>query len=233
MNEPLGAGLPRYAIYFAPAPATAWWNFGAEWLGRGSVQYASPEGIAQDVWRRMTDEPRRYGFHATLKAPFRLARSIHADPLRQRLRQLAQGLRSIPLGTMRPMHLPGFVALVPATQPPGLDELAARCVSELDDLRAPLAPQEIQRRRPESLDDRGRELLLRYGYPHVLDRFRFHMTLAMCADDDLAAKAISLAERIVAPLNREHPLVLDRLCLFVERAPGAPFRRVGDFLLHC
>ena len=32
----------------------------------------------------------------------------------------------------------------------------------------------------------------------------------------------------VARLNRDHPLVLDRLCLFVESEPGANFLRLAD-----
>jgi len=36
----------------------------------------------------------------------------------------------------------------------------------------------------------------------------------------------------VAQLNATAPLVLDRLCLFVEPAPGQPFTRIADAVLR-
>jgi len=35
----------------------------------------------------------------------------------------------------------------------------------------------------------------------------------------------------VAQLNQKAPLMLDRLCLFVEPAPGEAFRRIADVRL--
>jgi hypothetical protein len=35
----------------------------------------------------------------------------------------------------------------------------------------------------------------------------------------------------IDPLNQHAALVLDRLCLFVEDAPGEPFRRIADMEL--
>ena len=69
---------PRYAIYFTPPPGSDLHRFGSAVLGYDCVTGAKltpPADIAVDAeeWRRLTEEPRRYGFHATLKAPFRLA----------------------------------------------------------------------------------------------------------------------------------------------------------------
>ena len=68
----------RYAIYFAPDKHSGGWEFGANWLGRdehdNTVLPQPPlEGISPLELTRITQAPRRYGFHATLKAPFRLA----------------------------------------------------------------------------------------------------------------------------------------------------------------
>ena len=68
----------RYALYYAPPPGTALAAFGARWLGRdpdGAEAPASPElaRVTPGEWRRAVALPRRYGFHATLKAPFSLA----------------------------------------------------------------------------------------------------------------------------------------------------------------
>ncbi len=225
----LVAPAPRYAVYFAPARASAWWQFGAGWLGRDDAE-ARSDPLARGGPQPMTAEPARYGFHATLKAPFRLAASTAIEGLCERMQGLAGTLPVLALGPLAPRRLPGFVALVPTDSGPALADLAARCVVELDDLRAPLTDVEIQRRRPDLLDARGRELLLRFGYPHVLERFRFHMTLASCNDDEASA-VIEQAREAVVALNRDQPLRLDRLCLFEEPRPGAALQRIRDFPL--
>lgn len=227
---------PRYAIYYAPAADSPWWRFGASWLGwdelRGTPlpQPPLPEFSAED-FREITSAPRRYGFHATLKAPFRLRESVTEALLRDRLAALAAGLRAVPLGPLAPRLLEDFVALQPERPPLGLDSLAARCVLDLEDLRAPLRPEEMARRRPEQLDAVGRDLLQRFGYPHVLGRFRFHLTLSGPVDPVTADLLVARAARSVQDLNASGSPRLDRLCLFREDHPGAPFQRVHEELL--
>ena len=70
------AAAPRYALSFAPPGGL--WRLGSEWLGRCAVtgQPAQPpriDALTAEELRTLTAAPRRYGFHATLKAPFRLA----------------------------------------------------------------------------------------------------------------------------------------------------------------
>ena len=176
----------------------------------------------------LTAEPRRYGFHATLKAPFRLAQGGDAQTLLARVAAIARRWQAMPLGTLVPAHLDGFVALVPVQPHAVVDTLAAQCVTELDDLRAPLDAAELARRDPQRLDARGRELLERYGYPHVLERFRFHLSLTGPVDAGTAVRLVAQLAPAVARLNAEAPLWLDRLCVFHEPAPGAPFVRLHD-----
>ena len=126
------------------------------------------------------------------------------------------------------MLLDDFVALVPTPRQPAVDALAARCVLDLDDLRAPLTEEEIARRRPERLDPVGRELLKAYGYPHVLGRFRFHLTLSGPVDPVTADLLVHRAAAAVDALNARVPPRLDRLCLFREDHPGAPFLRMHE-----
>lgn len=228
---------PRYAVYFSPEVGSPWWRFGAGWLGwdeqRGESlpQPPWPE-FSQEDFHALTSEPRRYGFHATLKAPFRLRDGATEDQLRSRFAALARRLRALPLGALAPRLLDDFVALVPARHQAGVDALAAVCVLDLDDLRAPSTPQEIARRRPERLDLQQRELLRRHGYPYVLAQFRFHMTLSGTVDPVTADLLVRRAAEAVAPLQATAPLQLDRLCLFREDHPGAPFLRVQEQLLE-
>lgn len=227
---------PRYAIYFAPAVDSPWWRFGAGWLGRDEqrdqpLPQPAVAGLSAAQLHALTEEPRRYGFHATLKAPFRLRDGADEALLRRRLAMLAAALRPVPLLTLALARIDDFVALEPVPRSPAVDSLAARCVIEVDDLRASPTPAELARRRPERLDDEGRALLARYGYPHVLGRFRFHLTLSGPVDAQQADRLIAATQAAMPQLHRQAAPVLDRLCLFREERPGAPFVRVHDEVL--
>lgn len=226
----------RYAIYYAPGRETRWWAFGASWLGRDEhrdVRLPQPpvDGLDPQGMDAITAQPRHYGFHATLKAPFRLKPGITPAILCARLESFAQARRAVALGPLAPVWLDGFVAVVPTTENPALRELASACVSELDEVRAPLSPAERERRRIDPADARATALFERYGYPHVLERFRFHMTLTGPLDDALARQIVAKVALPVGQLNAQEPAVLDRLCLFVEPREGAAFRRVADVRL--
>ena len=71
----------------------------------------------------------------------------------------------------------GFVAIVPATPSPGLDELAADCVTGFERFRLPMTAQERSRRLAAGLSQHQTANLERWGYPYVFEEFRFHMTL--------------------------------------------------------
>lgn len=227
----------RYAIYFAPDKHSAWWEFGAHWLGRdehdNTVLPQPPlEGISPLELKRITQAPRRYGFHATLKAPFRLAAGHDETSLITRLGTVAQALEPVALGALRVAMLDNFVALIPGTAPAGLQVLAAACVTGLDDLRAPLREADLIRRRIEHLDEREAELLALYGYPYVMERFRLHLTLTGPVEALVAQRVVDTVAAKISRLNADIPLSLDRLCLFVERTPGASFQRIIDLKLR-
>ncbi len=61
----------RYAIYWAPDAAHPLWAAGCDWLGRDPS--LAPDAAARKPARPHVATPARYGFHATLKAPIRLA----------------------------------------------------------------------------------------------------------------------------------------------------------------
>jgi putative phosphonate metabolism protein len=226
----------RVALYFAPATDSPWWRFGSAWVGRDAatdIALAQPAvpGIAADELATITAAARRYGFHATLKAPFALAPGVALDALTHQLDCLARRLPALPLGALQPTRLAGFVALRPAgADHARLEHLAHECITSLDHLRAPWDPADFERR-AAGLDARGRELLQRWGYAHVFERFRFHLTLSAPLDEARAQRLIDALQPTVADLNRTHPPQLDRLCLFVEPTPGALLRRVADYPL--
>ncbi len=226
----------RYAIYFTPAHGSPWWTLGAHWLGRDErdntpLSPPSQAHVAPAELLEITAYPRRYGFHATLKAPFSLSGGHTPDDVTARLHGLAATLKPVVLGPLQVTSLGDFVALMPTRTTDELMDLAAACVTGLDDLRAPLSAADLARRKVEDLDAREQELLHAYGYPYVLDRFRFHFTLSGPVNPQCAQRVHQAVAAPVAQLNASSPMLLDRLCLFVEPAPGEPFQRIADAAL--
>jgi putative phosphonate metabolism protein len=226
----------RYAIYWAPAPTSPWWVWGARWLGRDEIlDQPLPQddvpGFSAEELHSATAVARRYGCHATLKPPFHLADGAEVQALWQATHALAATVAPVALGPVQLTELEGFLALTCERAPEALMALAARCVVEFDGLRAPLSEADRARRRVDRLDARGRELVQRYGYDRVLERFVWHVTLSDRLQPDRLAMLLSHLEPEVARLNATSPLVLDRLSLFVEPTPGAALRRLDDVLL--
>src|SRR4029078_11475674 len=128
---------------YAPARASDLDRFGAELLGYAGFSGEDlpfPDGVleAGPDWHELTRDPRKYGFHATLKAPFSLARGRTEAELLAACAAFAATPRSILV--IRPMvcAISGFIAVIPAEPPRDLIRLAANCVSEFDTFRAPL-----------------------------------------------------------------------------------------------
>ena len=227
---------PRYAVYFAPGKASPWRTFGAGWLGRDEcsnlpLKQADLAGISREELHALTEAPRRYGFHATLKAPFHLQKNTGLNDLLTRLGTLAKQFKPVELGPLSAVHMDQFVALVPQSLNHKIASLATKCVTELDDLRAPLTALEMARRNVDMGDARGQFLLKQYGYPHVLERFIFHFTLSGPVAPPMADHLLQTVMHPLQQLNQSAPLVLDRLCLFEERTHGAPFMLRADMEL--
>lgn len=165
----------RYAIYYTPPAPLA--DFGAVWLG-WDVRTGKALPIPSPRIEALTRGPRRYGLHATLKAPFRLAPDTTEDALWSELAAFAaqQPAILLPAG-LRLATLDGFPALIPAGDNPALTDLAAGIVRRFDHHRAPLTPEDRARRQPDRLSQPQRALLERWGYPFVMEEFRFHLTL--------------------------------------------------------
>lgn len=227
----------RYGVYFVPSDDTPLAHFGHRILGRDA------EGGAVSPWPELPTvpvewiaAPARYGFHATLKPPFRLATGVSREALMEAVGGLAARHDVCPLVGLTPQAVNpagGFTALfLPTRNNPLIDTLAAACVTELDSLRAAMTAEELARRLPERLSASARERLIRWGYPHVLDGFRFHMTLSSAlepgdgVDTWRAALASVFADRVGETSS------LDRLAVCHEPAPGAPFVRIAEFPLR-
>ncbi|HTV31165.1 MAG TPA: DUF1045 domain-containing protein [Xanthobacteraceae bacterium] len=211
---------PRYALYFVPGPETELYRFGASVLGYDMYTGEDAPLIARAVpdWRGKTSEPRTYGFHATLKAPFRLAAGAVASDLETALRAFAQSQRRIDLGPLEVRPLGSFIALVPAASCPALGKLAGACVQHFDRFRAPMNGPERARRLAAPLTEQQMINLDRWGYPYVFDDFQFHMTLTGSLADDDRAKALRWLMEEFAGWPAAQRLVLDRLIIAHQAA---------------
>lgn len=223
--------MERYAVYFAPPAGSALAEFGASWLGwdaeagRTVPRKLSPGGFSIKELDRFTEAPRRYGFHGTLKPPFRLAERTSFEDFRATALELAGDLSAVDMGRFKLQRLGGFLALVPQEAPTELQALAGRCVTELDRFRATAPPDEIARRRKRRLSPRQDEYLLRWGYPYVLEEFRFHLTLTGSLEEADLVRMEDYLSRTLNPILRE-PLILSDLCIFGDPGAGQSCRVV-------
>ena len=126
---------------------------------------------------KLTAQPRKYGFHGTLKPPFRLAKDQTAGDLKLACQDLAQSLSPVALDGLALSRIDSFLALTLEGDTNQIDALARKTVRDLDRFRAPSSARELERRQKADLTSTQKALLLRWGYPYVMEAFRFHMTL--------------------------------------------------------
>lgn len=217
----------RYAIYFTPDPGHPLTRTAAAWLGRDAftgaaarppaVSSLSPAEIAFH-----TAAARRYGFHATIKAPFRLAEGESERSIQDALEAYARETAPILVPRLVIGQIEGFFALLPSGGFSELKAFAASVVEAFDRFRAPITEAEIERRNPGTLSAEQFRNLCRWGYPYVFDAFRFHMTLSGRVSGGEAARVRAAIEDVFEPVLGE-PLAIDGLAVFVEPEAGGPF----------
>jgi putative phosphonate metabolism protein len=222
----------RYAIYFTLPSEAPLGRFGAQALGydcadAADVPQLSIDGIAPDTLVSLTAEPRRYGFHATLAAPFRLGNGREAELLAAAA-AFAQTQSPVRLGALAVTRIGAFVALCPTHKQPALAELEAACVHGFHPFRAPMTAAERERRLKAALTPHQIALMDRWGYPYVLDQYRFHMTLTgplPAGQRDEVARAFAQA---YAPLA-DDPVEIDAISVMRQDDASSRFRVVGRF----
>lgn len=224
----------RFAIYAAPPEGSALDQFGRTWLGW------TPDGPIADArapitvlpherWRSLTQSPRHYGFHGTLKAPFALAFGHSYADLTDALTTFAAGRSRVTVPLLVLRQIAGFLALVPSADSPSLNALADDCVTQFDGFRRAETTEQVEKRRA-GLSVRQSALLDRWGYPYVFEEFRFHMTLT----DRLPAEEAATLIESLTPLAHtvlHQPLDVHELCLFAQISRNAPFRLIRRFPL--
>lgn len=218
----------RYAVYFAPNVEQQWWAHASQWLGRCAVSQqmnAQPliAGVSVKRFAELTEHPRRYGFHATMKAPFVLTSRYQPSDLIDRVNLLCRDVKPFVLPRLQVTLLDQFLALVPERNTTQVTLLEEQCVKVLNDYAEPLGPEELSRRRSAGLSSHEDALLLRWGYPYVLERFRFHCSLTGSLATATRQEVSALTQAAHQHFDQLPPCIFDSLAIFVEPTRGADF----------
>jgi putative phosphonate metabolism protein len=226
---------PRYALYFAPPPRGELGRFGAHLLGYDAFSGKTlrlPVDIEQMLpdWGELTQDPRKYGFHATLKAPMRLADGASETELLTACESFAKAPRPTPVIKPVVNALGDFIAIVPSLPSAELQALAADVVEHFDHFRAPLTAKDRVRRNPDQLPPRQRDYLDRWGYPYVMEEFCFHMTLTGRLPAERREAVLNILRQRFAALDI-NSLTVDRLALFRQSDADSQFRIVRQYHL--
>jgi putative phosphonate metabolism protein len=224
---------PRYAIYFVPAAQSRLYRYGSSILGydcyTGNAADFPDESASGAVnWNELTSEPRRYGFHATLKAPFRLLPSHSEAQLANAVQNFARLGHAVHSFTPTVRIVSGFYAVVPRQPVAAIDALAASCTTIFDAYRAPMTPQERARRIALKLNDEQIRNLDRWGNPYVLSQYQFHMTLTGKIASGRRKAILAILQKSLHRMGVERTVEVDRLALVKQEAPDAAFRVVTD-----
>jgi hypothetical protein len=233
--KPISKNPYRYAIYFAPRPDSAWWSAGSEWLGRcalgdQAMTQSYPPSISPEKFAQLTAHPRRYGWHATMKAPFVLREDADFNQLKDELARVCAQFKSFELPTLQVTRLDDFLALTPLGDVTEICRVERACVMQLNSLAAPLPPDELLRRRSAGLSLAKDAMLLQWGYPHVLDYFRFHISLTGPLRDCSELQIQSIINFAAAKFNSLPACQFESLAIFAEPERGADFVLLEHFM---
>jgi hypothetical protein len=226
----------RYAIYFTPTPQRYECALGNHWLGRCPTRNEACDqpaiaGLTSVEFAALTAAPRRYGWHATLKAPFTLAQGVSEESLCIAIEKLAKSLSAFEMPVLKTTRLGDFLALCPDGDTVKLNATAKACVTDLHHCAAPLSSAELQRRRNSGLTPREEELLVRWGYPYVFEEFRFHCSLTG-PFGEYSQQQINAVEQMAKEIFDDLPhWKFETLALFLEPSPGADFILLKHFKL--
>ena len=224
----------RFALYFLPGSGYLR-ELAASWLGYDIItgKTARRSETMMDLipnLDELTTIPRRYGLHATLKAPFRLAIGSTPDQLRKVVADFSMTLRPVIIPGLVLKEMDSYLCLVPLGETDELNRLAGSVVREFDRFRAPLGEMERQRRMAKGLTAQEQLNLENWGYPYVMENFRFHISLTgPLADTNSRQEIRRLLEIYLTPALCQ-PLQIDTLGLVRERETGAPFELIENFI---
>lgn len=220
--------MPRYAIYYMPPPKSQLWTLGSSCLGYDASTGCNVSLPAHSIYSdqglalKRTQQPRHYGFHATLKAPFYLKSGVTEADLVEAAGQFAKVWQAFDLPTLYVQSMGDFIAFSPRGRSRSLHTFADACVADFEPFRAQLSNEDFERRKAGGLTPRQTHFLSNYGYPFVFDDFRFHMTLSGPLDLRVQQTWLEGLREIFA--NVTQPVRCDSLAIFKQNDPDSRFQ---------
>lgn len=211
----------RYAIYYLPQADSALAQFGSMWLGwdvQSGTKVPYPSWVTEGHANRVAT-PVKYGFHGTIKPPMRLAGGESLEGLQARLAKISESHAPVSLPALKLKDMGGFLCFTLSEPSKTLQNIADICVRELDDWRERPTPEELNRRRASGLNAQQEALLTQWGYPYVMDEFRFHLTLTGKLPDTERAEQFALLQAHTHELT-SHSVTMSDLCLCGESDTG-------------
>jgi len=234
----LDTKVHRHAAYYAPAQHSHLAQRGAQWLGRCAqsrcaVRQPDFPHISPDRLRQHTAAAARYGWHATMKAPFALNPGLEMNAIPAAFQTFAQSQTALTLPPLTLRNMGDYLALVPEAPSSALQELAFDCVRALHPLATPLSDTQIAQRRLTPLTPAQDAMLLQWGYPFVGHQFQWHMTLtgSLRKLTQREVRGLQDAARDWFSPVLNQPVELDAICWFVEPVAGGDFYEAQRFAL--
>lgn len=217
----------RYAIYYSPPRNSLLESAGTYWLGRTAFRYGQvpkeiPERFFKQEYYQLIESPRWYGFHGTIRAPFELAEHVKPEEFIKEVRKICATHTPFNLSGLAVSSFSGFLALTPTSGYPELIKLHSDLVRKLDFLRPPLSQFDLKRHLDKQLSKRQEQLLRRFGYPFVLEEFKFHMTLTGTIEDKVRSSYKEKLEHILNPYLTE-PVPVQEVSIYMQPDRKTPF----------
>ena len=232
----------RVAIYFLPKKNSSLENFGKNLLGRDinkkkkisltrRQKYFINRGFTYfDELKDYCEEPAKYGFHATLKAPFRLKRNVKTKNFYDVISHIAAQHSRFKIKGLKIVYSKKFTFITSRKPNKLLINLENDLVKHLDTFRAELNKTEIKKRIPDSLTFKQNKYLKEWGYPFVFDQFKFHMTLMNQNNNKLSNKQKLELEKLIYKISN-NVIEFNEISLLGENKNGY-FEEIKRFKLN-
>lgn len=140
--------MKKYALYFAPQQESFLAQAAITWLGRDTnelnLEQIAVAGVTKQRFFELTRAPYHYGFHGTLKPPFRLHQGLTEVELVEEIQQFCEARKSFFIPALEVSLIGDFLCLRPTTPCEGINQLAHEAVTEFDQFRSPMGATELK-----------------------------------------------------------------------------------------
>ena len=225
----------RFAIYFAPEISSVLHMLGSQWIGRDAnsgklIKQPEIPNITSEYFYKITKNPRLYGFHATLKAPFQLNIRFTLNDLQDHIQRFCASIQPFNM-YLKIKQADQFLALVMDPREKKMVKLASNLVKQTDHFRAPIQQPMIDKRRLSVLTRSQDSNLLKWGYPYVFSDFRFHMTLTEKITLPSARQQLENAACLHFSSSLNDMVKVSSISLFCQKTSDSDFHQIQRFQL--